>query len=104
VAFAIGRAVGPAVVRNQLRRRLRAILSALPDDRSLASGWYLVGARPTAVERSFPQLSSDVEALIASVRLSSARANRATRANTRSHALTETTTGSAPVPTAESPS
>ncbi|MCX6519868.1 MAG: ribonuclease P protein component [Actinobacteria bacterium] len=67
VAFAIGRAVGPAVVRNQVRRRLRALLSAAPEDRTLPPGWYLVGGRPSVAARTFPQLSSDVEALIASV-------------------------------------
>lgn len=70
VAFAIGRAVGPAVVRNHLRRRLRALLSVDPattPSRALPPGWYLIGARPAAAERSFPQLSSDVEALVRSI-------------------------------------
>lgn len=73
VAFAIGRAVGPAVVRNQVRRRLRALLSAAPADATLPPGWYLVGGRPTVAARTFPQLSSDVEALIASVRAQTRR-------------------------------
>jgi ribonuclease P protein component len=76
VAFAIGRAVGPAVVRNQVRRRLRALLSAAPDqtgstgssESALPPGWYLVGGRPAVAARSFLQLSSDVDALIASIR------------------------------------
>jgi ribonuclease P protein component len=42
VAFAIGRACGPAVVRNRVRRRLRALLA----QRDLAPGWYLFGVRP----------------------------------------------------------
>ena len=45
VAYAIGRQVGPAVVRNRLRRRLRAAVREI--DRStggLPTGAYLVSA------------------------------------------------------------
>ena len=38
IAFAVGRRVGPAVVRNRVRRRMRAIAR----DLDLASGAYLV--------------------------------------------------------------
>lgn len=50
-AFAIGRRVGPAVTRNRLRRRLRALLrEALADPGlTVAGGDYLVGAAPGAV-------------------------------------------------------
>jgi ribonuclease P protein component len=65
VAFAIGRAIGSSVVRNRLRRRLRAILSSSTD---LAPGWYLIGARPAIVELSFDRLEVEVSALLASVR------------------------------------
>jgi ribonuclease P protein component len=54
VAFAIGRQVGPAVVRNRLRRRLRVILRDIAAD--LAPGSYLVGTRPEAAHLSFPDL------------------------------------------------
>jgi ribonuclease P protein component len=54
VAFAIGRQVGPAVVRNRLRRRLRAILRDVATD--LSPGTYLVGTRPEAAHLSFPDL------------------------------------------------
>ncbi len=67
VAFAIGRAVGPAVVRNQLRRRLRVLLASTASTGALPSGWYLVGARPDAAARSWDQLNSDVAALAASI-------------------------------------
>ncbi|MEX0847183.1 MAG: ribonuclease P protein component [Ilumatobacteraceae bacterium] len=62
VAFAIGRAIGPSVVRNRVRRRLRAALSAT----SLPPGNYLVGARPDVAARSFDELMRDVTALVAS--------------------------------------
>jgi ribonuclease P protein component len=44
VAFAVARRVGTAVVRNRLRRRIRAILA----DAGLAPGAYLVSVRPEA--------------------------------------------------------
>jgi ribonuclease P protein component len=52
VAFAIGRPVGAAVVRNRLRRRLRMIVRQHP----LEPGWWLIGARPPAVELTFARL------------------------------------------------
>lgn len=59
VAFAIGRAIGPAVVRNRLRRRLREMLrvSALPP------GWYLIGARPSATGLRTAELQREVDRL-----------------------------------------
>lgn len=46
VAFAVGKHAGNAVVRNRIRRRVRAVLTDLAPD--LAPGAYLVGAGPTA--------------------------------------------------------
>ncbi|HAZ17884.1 MAG TPA: ribonuclease P protein component [Acidimicrobiaceae bacterium] len=57
VAYAIPRPVGSAVVRNRLRRRLRAILVDI--DRSapaLPAGDYLVRVRPGASDSSFDEL------------------------------------------------
>ena len=61
VAFAIGRAYGPAVMRNRLRRRLRAVLATS----DLPPGWYLVGAKPPAASRSANELAFDVQRLVA---------------------------------------
>ena len=63
VAYALGRAIGPAVVRNRLRRRLRAMLTAT----TLPPGFYLIGAQPTAVQRSRSELEFDLLKLVASV-------------------------------------
>lgn len=52
VAFAVGRAVGCAVVRNRMRRRLRSIVAAA----NAAPGDYLVGARPDAATLSYEGL------------------------------------------------
>ncbi len=58
VAFAVGRRVGSAVLRNRLRRRLREILrrlsSANPD--SFPSGDYLVRVSPAAASLSWSEL------------------------------------------------
>jgi ribonuclease P protein component len=52
VAFAVNRRVGPAVVRNRLRRRLRAAMREL----DLSGGAYLVAADPEAVRLEFSEL------------------------------------------------
>ena len=56
VAYAIGKRVGSAVVRNRLRRRLRAVVAELP----LAPGDYLVVCDPEAASLPF----SDLKALV----------------------------------------
>ena len=69
VGFSVGRAVGPAVVRNRLRRRLRAMSSAAARDGRLPPGTYLLGATTTrasitAVELTFEQLQSEFDLLL----------------------------------------
>ena len=60
VAFAIGRRVGPAVVRNRLRRRLRHELRDMARAGDLADGCYLVGLGPEAASISAVALGSHV--------------------------------------------
>ena len=69
VAFAIGRTVGGAVIRNRLRRRLRELVRAavVSDPPGLAHGRLLVGARPEAAELSFAELSGEIHQLLGSV-------------------------------------
>ena len=64
VAFAIGRAVGPAVRRNRLRRRLRALLA----DSDVPPGLYLIGARVPACEQTFDDVASALASLLSRVR------------------------------------
>jgi ribonuclease P protein component len=72
VAFAIGRAVGPAVTRNRLRRRLRELVrrAVLSDPPLLTGGRLLIGARPAAAELSFERLAREVDDLLRAVRAS----------------------------------
>ena len=72
VAYAIGRPVGGAVVRNRVRRRLRAILTAEADRAALPSGYYLVGVTPAAAAATFQQLSADVGSMTGLVRKAAA--------------------------------
>jgi ribonuclease P protein component len=60
VAFAIGRAVGSAVSRNRLRRRLRAVLAQC----DVPPGLYLIGARVPACEQTFDELQHAVTTMI----------------------------------------
>jgi ribonuclease P protein component len=72
VAFAIGRKVGPAVDRNLLRRRLRALLRET--SAPLGPGAYLIGAAPPAAALSYEALGLSLdEALRKSARLTTDR-------------------------------
>lgn len=68
VAFALGRALGPAVVRNRVRRRLRVALQAASSSGALPPGSYLIGAQPGAATRSFTELQFDLSMLLARLR------------------------------------
>ncbi|MCU7729814.1 ribonuclease P protein component [Actinoplanes sp. KI2] len=65
--FVVSKAVGNAVVRNKVRRRLRhlvrPLLGDLPDGTSL-----VVRALPAAAEASFATLGADLEAALAAAR------------------------------------
>ena len=69
-AFAIPKRVGGAVVRNRIRRRLRAILQAL----ELKEGYdVVISVRPEAATASFAGLRSELTLLLTRARLIVAR-------------------------------
>jgi ribonuclease P protein component len=70
VAYAIGTRTGPAVVRNRLRRRFRAILADLAVDQPglLPPGALLIAAGPAAVPCTTKELKSNVIDLLEALR------------------------------------
>ena len=62
MAFALNRALGTAVTRNQLRRRLRALLREI--DSTLPGGMLLIGATPRATELTFDQMRAELAQLL----------------------------------------
>ncbi|MET7959920.1 ribonuclease P protein component [Micromonospora zamorensis] len=73
--FVVSKAVGNAVTRNQVRRRLRELvrerLAALPEGSTL-----VVRALPAAAEASYPRLANDLDAALAVARSSRERRSR----------------------------
>ena len=64
VAFAVGKATGGAVVRNRVRRRLRAALRELMVAGRLPSGTYLLGATAVVAQTPWSELLSSLSATI----------------------------------------
>jgi ribonuclease P protein component len=71
VAYAVGRGVGGAVVRNRVRRRLRAATRAHID--VLEPGHaYLVGTSPGGAGKSYAELSASLHDVLHALREESA--------------------------------
>lgn len=65
--YTVSKKVGGAVVRNRVRRRLRALTAGL-DPAQLTPGFdYVLIARPAAIERAFPDLKTDLDQALARV-------------------------------------
>jgi ribonuclease P protein component len=62
-AFAVGRAVGDAVTRNRVRRRLRAALREHAGSLQSGTG-YLVRATPGAEATSYAEMSDALRAIL----------------------------------------
>lgn len=60
VAYSVNRRVGPAVVRNLVRRRLRAIVA----DVGLPPGTYLISVGPAAARTPYSVLRSQVASAV----------------------------------------
>jgi RNase P protein component len=63
VAFALPKAIGSAVVRNRIRRRIRSALSMVDATQPLAPGRYLWGASTVAATVEWEQLFDHVRRL-----------------------------------------
>jgi ribonuclease P protein component len=66
-AFAIARGAGGAVLRNRIRRRLRAALRTLAADGRLPSGSYLLAGGAPLATMAWPELLDLVGQAIAEV-------------------------------------
>jgi len=70
--FAVSRAVGGAVVRNRVKRRLREAARSLP----VAPGWDVVmNARTAAAQASYDELRRTLSGLLAKAKLLEAEAD-----------------------------
>lgn len=63
VGYVLGRAYGPAVARNRLRRQLRELVKT--HGSSLVPGYYVFGASPRARAATFVELSTAMSGLVA---------------------------------------
>ena len=68
VAFSIGRTVGGAVLRNRIRRRLRAALRELRAAGRLPAGTYLVGGQPELAHLPWSALVEQLDAVCTEAR------------------------------------
>ena len=64
VAYAVGKRVGPAVVRNRVRRRLRAATLAHRSELQ-PGGAYLFGAAPAAATAAYTEIDTAMGELLA---------------------------------------
>ncbi len=67
VGFTVSRKVGPAVVRNRVRRRLRESIRLHPE-RLAAALDYVVIAAPSAARATYHELDAELDALLSRVR------------------------------------
>jgi ribonuclease P protein component len=79
VAYAVGRKVGSAAVRNRVRRRLRAVMAEAARRERLPSGSYLVGVTPEIVPMSFEEVQHSVFNALQRLEVSASRTDGATR-------------------------
>ena len=59
--FTVSKKIGGAVIRNRVRRRLRALAAALGPSQVRQRYDYVLIARPGAVERAYCDLKADLE-------------------------------------------
>jgi ribonuclease P protein component len=74
--FTVSKKIGGAVVRNRVRRRFRALVAAL-DPAAVRAGFdYVLIARPGAEQRSYGELTADLNAALDRVHRSRGRERR----------------------------
>ena len=76
VGYAIGRAVGTAVDRNRVRRRLRALIADRARAKGVPAGLYLIGARASASSSTSADLARDLDHVLTLVATRAAKIAR----------------------------
>ncbi|HEX2841424.1 ribonuclease P protein component [Hyphomicrobium sp.] len=59
--FTVTKKLGKAVVRNRIRRRLKAAVALVAPGRAHSEHDYVLVARPAAFDRAFPDVKKDLE-------------------------------------------
>ncbi len=59
--FTVTKKLGKAVVRNRIRRRLKAAVALVAPGRAHPEHDYVLVARPAAFDRAFPDVKKDLE-------------------------------------------
>lgn len=75
--FTVSKKIGGAVVRNRVRRRLRALVAGLGPGAARQGCDYVLIARPGAAERAYRDLKTDLEQALDRVHRPQAAARRA---------------------------
>jgi len=65
VGYAVGKSAGGAVLRNRIRRRLRAAIAGA--NMPLTSGFYLISADAAAASIPFSELTAALQSALASL-------------------------------------
>ena len=66
--FTVTKKIGNAVVRNRVRRRLKAAVASMPADAAVSSCDYVLIARLPALKRPFEDLKTDLEKALVRVK------------------------------------
>jgi ribonuclease P protein component len=74
--FTVSKKIGSAVVRNRVRRRLRAIVAGLDPAQVRPDHDYVLIARPGAVDRAYGDLKADLEQALTHVHQPGAQGRR----------------------------
>lgn len=67
LAFSLGKRLGNAVVRNKIRRRVRAIFTELAKEDHLPHGVYLVGMSDAGAHLSYSSLETHLETVLSKI-------------------------------------